>query len=71
MNSIAKTAIKLPKTLAITSKISDALSNESISWNGKDDYGDKLGRGVYVYKLKVKTPSGLKEEVFEKLVILN
>ncbi|MFT5566185.1 MAG: hypothetical protein ACI81Y_001127, partial [Glaciecola sp.] len=62
---------KLVKTIQNTLIPQHEGSNESISWNGRDDYGDKLGRGVYVYKLKVKTPSGLKEEVFEKLVILN
>ena len=42
-----------------------------ISWNGRDTYGDKLGRGVYVYQLKVIAPSGETAEEFEKLVILN
>ena len=41
-------------------------------WDGKDDFGDKIGRGVYVYKLSVKALSdGVKKEAFEKLVILN
>lgn len=62
---------KLVKTISKT-VVSDHDSNDQkIAWNGLDDYGDKLGRGVYLYKLKVKTSSGLKEEVFEKLVILN
>lgn len=46
-----------------------------IEWNGKDDFGDQLGRGVYLYKVKVRavntgdsTMSG--ESDFEKLVIL-
>ena len=43
----------------------------SISWNGLDDFGDKIGKGVYVYKLKVKSLiSGKKGEKIEKLVIL-
>ena len=51
--------------------------NESISWqasgvwDGKDDFGDKIGRGVYVYRVQVVTPEGQKAEQFEKLVILN
>ncbi len=45
--------------------------SEPISWNGRDDYGDKIGRGVYVYRLKVTTPDGKTAEKFEKLVILN
>ena len=44
---------------------------EPISWNGRDDFGDKIARGVYVYKVTAETPSGEKAEKFEKLVILN
>ncbi|WP_282071746.1 type IX secretion system sortase PorU [Polaribacter atrinae] len=43
----------------------------SVSWNGLDDFGNKIGKGVYVYKLKVKaTTSNLVSEKYEKLVIL-
>lgn len=46
------------------------LSRE-INWNGTDDFGDKIGKGVYVYKLTVKsTLTNKKVEKFEKLVIL-
>jgi len=41
-----------------------------LTWDGRDEYGDRLGRGVYMYRLKVVTPEGQKQEVFEKLVIL-
>lgn len=44
--------------------------SDEIEWDGRDDYGDKLGRGVYLYKLRVKDPSNKKKEVIEKLVIL-
>lgn len=43
---------------------------EPIEWDGLDDFGDTIGRGVYVYRLKVSTPDGLSAERFEKLVIL-
>lgn len=43
----------------------------SINWNGLDDFGNKIGKGVYIYKLKVKsTASNLVAEKYEKLVIL-
>lgn len=43
----------------------------SIAWNGLDDFGNKIGKGVYVYKLKVKsTVSNISAEKYEKLVIL-
>ena len=50
---------------------SEGYRSEGIVWDGRDDYGEKIGRGVYVYKLKVLNESGEKVEKFEKLVILN
>ncbi len=46
------------------------LSRE-ITWDGKDDFGDKIGKGVYIYKLTVKSNlTNKKAEKYEKLVIL-
>lgn len=49
--------------------------DDCIEWDGHDDYGDRLARGVYLYKVKVRAGStgidNLKgESEFEKLVIL-
>ncbi|ESU21455.1 hypothetical protein FEDK69T_25220 [Flavobacterium enshiense DK69] len=45
--------------------------SRSIKWDGKDDFGDKIGKGVYVYRLTVKSLSSNKTaEKIEKLVIL-
>lgn len=42
-----------------------------ITWDGRDDFGDKIGKGVYIYKLKVKSvTTGKSTEKYEKLVIL-
>ena len=41
-----------------------------ISWNGKDDFQDNIGRGTYIYKVKIKDANGDFVEKFEKLVIL-
>lgn len=43
---------------------------EPMAWDGRDEVGDKIGRGVYVYRLSVATPEGDRAEKFEKLVIL-
>ena len=49
----------------------DGFLSRDITWDGKDDFGDKIGKGVYVYKLTVKsTLTNQKTEKFEKLVIL-
>jgi len=41
-----------------------------LQWDGKDDFGDNIGRGVYVYHLKVRSASGDYADQYEKLVIL-
>jgi hypothetical protein len=61
---------KLVKTLNRT-MMTDGYRSEPIEWDGLDDYGDRLARGVYVYKLSVRDNSGSSIEIFEKLVILN
>ena len=43
---------------------------EPIPWDGLDDYGDPIGKGVYLYKLRVKDNQGGYAEKIEKLVIL-
>jgi flagellar hook assembly protein FlgD len=48
----------------------EGFRSEGIHWNGMDDFGDKLAKGVYIYRLKAETPEGEKDEKLEKLVIL-
>jgi hypothetical protein len=49
----------------------DGFLSREITWDGKDDFGDKIGKGVYVYKLTVKSSTtGEQSEKIEKLVIL-
>lgn len=43
--------------------------SSDIDWDGKDDYGSKVGRGVYLYKLTVSIPGFGKKEKIEKIVI--
>ena len=62
---------KLVKTLK-NNIINIGFRDESITWDGLDEFGDKLSKGVYVYKVLVKSvDNGEKVEKFEKLVILN
>ncbi len=61
---------KLVKT--IQQNIPGAGSRVSnIAWDAKDEYGDKLARGVYVYRMKVKSSDGTIADKYQKLVILN
>jgi hypothetical protein len=43
--------------------------SSELEWNGHDEYGDKIGRGTYLYKLSVTAPGGQRKEKIEKLVI--
>lgn len=43
--------------------------SSEVDWDGRDDFGDKIGRGVYVYRLKVFCPGSKPRTVTEKLVI--
>ncbi len=49
----------------------EGFRSEPIDWDGRDDFGDKIGRGVYLYRVKIKTSNGSTAEKYEKLVILN
>ena len=61
---------KLVKTINETVQSTGNLSR-SVTWDGLDDFGDKIGKGVYVYKLNVRSVlSDVKAEKYEKLVIL-
>lgn len=42
----------------------------SLSWDGRDDYQDQLARGVYVYRVSVRSGEQVASK-YEKLVLLN
>ena len=49
----------------------DGFLSRDVVWDGRDDFGDRIGKGVYVYKITVKsTLTNQRVEKFEKLVIL-
>jgi hypothetical protein len=60
---------KLIKTINENVK-TNGFRTDGIHWDGKDDFGDSIGRGVYVYKVSVTNPDGSKAEKLEKLVLL-
>jgi flagellar hook assembly protein FlgD len=49
----------------------EGFRSDGIDWDGKDDFGDKLAKGVYIYKLSISDAENKKAEKTEKLVILN
>jgi peptidase C25-like protein len=60
---------KLVKTLE-KNILNEGFRSTSITWDGLDEYGDKLARGVYVYRLKVRAENLSMADKYEKLVIL-
>jgi flagellar hook assembly protein FlgD len=42
----------------------------SIYWDGRDDFGSNVGKGVYIYRCIIRTPDGRLAEKIEKLAIL-
>lgn len=61
---------RLVKTLE-HSFYAEASLNNDIQWDGLDDYGDRIGRGVYVYEVRLKViRTGESVGKYEKLVLL-
>jgi hypothetical protein len=60
---------KLIKTLSKTI-FSEGNRSTELEWDGRDDYGDKVGRGVYIYILRVRAADGVWADKIEKLMIL-
>lgn len=72
--SIFSVSGKLVKTI-LHSAPTDGFRVTDINWNGRDEYGDTLARGVYLYRVKVRGTDVAGAQVtaeseFEKLVIL-
>ncbi|AWH86890.1 peptidase C25 [Flavobacterium album] len=61
---------KIVKTIN-QSVTTDGFLCRDIKWDGRDDFGDRIGKGVYIYKLTVRSASANKTaEKYEKLVLL-
>ena len=61
---------KLVKNIIDQNVVSTGYRVDGIVWDGLDDYGQPIGKGVYVYKLSVRDASGNSAHKFEKLVVL-
>ncbi|MGB0933895.1 MAG: type IX secretion system sortase PorU [Lishizhenia sp.] len=44
--------------------------SEGITWDGRDEFGDQLAKGVYVYKITVENEFGDSSSKIEKLYLL-
>lgn len=43
---------------------------EGIAWDGRDDFGDQLAKGVYVYRVTVRNPDGDTAQEMQKMYLL-
>jgi hypothetical protein len=59
---------KIIKTLSSTINTEGTRSCE-VEWDGRDSFGEKIGRGVYLYKLTVISPENSRKHSIGKLVI--
>ena len=50
--------------------VNEGFVSKDIRWDGRDDFGDRIGKGIYMYKLQVRSANGSTSEKIEKLVIL-
>lgn len=58
------------KAISTTINTNGNLKTSPINWDGKDEFGGQIGRGVYLYQIEVRTPDGKTATKLEKLVIL-
>lgn len=56
---------------SMTTTLVNAQSHSAdLHWDGRDEFGDKLAQGVYLYQLEVKAEDGSTEKETQKLYIL-
>lgn len=60
---------KIIKTLSQTINTTGNRSMD-IQWDGRDEYGDRVGRGVYLYRLSVRSADGKKASRLGRLVLI-
>jgi len=61
---------KIIKTIRKTIISTGDRSSQDLEWDGKDDFGNKLGRGVYLFELQVRTAGGQSANAINKMVLL-
>ncbi|HEY8402343.1 MAG TPA: type IX secretion system sortase PorU, partial [Cytophagaceae bacterium] len=63
---------KLVKTIENRYYLANSHISNGLHWDARDDFGDKLGKGVYIYKVRIRSlRDGSNNFKYQKLVILN
>ncbi len=50
--------------------VSDGFRVDNITWDGLDEFGDKIGRGTYIYQVTVQDSANNTAKAIQKLVVL-
>ncbi|HNL08183.1 MAG TPA: FlgD immunoglobulin-like domain containing protein, partial [Chitinophagales bacterium] len=61
---------KLVKTIQQNVTPTGYRISEGLTWDGNDDFGNPIGRGVYIYVLNVKTTDQKTAKAVQRLVVL-
>jgi hypothetical protein len=61
---------KLVKTIQQNVTPTGYRISEGLKWDGNDDFGNPIGRGVYIYVLNVKTTDQKTAKAVQRLVVL-
>jgi len=61
---------KMVKSFQLNQIFMEGTRSFPIEWDGLDEYGDKIGKGVYLYRIVVRNSQGQTAEKIEKIAIL-
>ncbi|HTJ14392.1 MAG TPA: type IX secretion system sortase PorU [Dinghuibacter sp.] len=61
---------KIIKTIRKTIISTGNRSSSDLDWDGRDEFGNKLGKGVYLFELQVRTANGQTANAINKMVLL-
>ena len=59
------------KVISLFSEIPEGTNTESLAWNGMDSFGVKLGKGIYIYNVILKSKNSGKTHTKRKKLIIS
>uniref|UniRef100_UPI004048CFA7 type IX secretion system sortase PorU n=1 Tax=Roseivirga sp. TaxID=1964215 RepID=UPI004048CFA7 len=59
------------KVISLVSEIENSTNNQLIAWDGTDKYGSKLGKGIYIYNVFLRSINSGKTHVKRQKLIIS
>ncbi|PIQ47230.1 MAG: hypothetical protein COW03_16210 [Cytophagales bacterium CG12_big_fil_rev_8_21_14_0_65_40_12] len=59
------------KVISLVSEIENSTNNQTIAWDGTDQYGSKLGKGIYIYSVFLRAINSGKTHVKRQKLIIS